>query len=97
MWRRHDSSRSRLRSSLGAPPGGGLSVPVASGPVAVSVVVSVVLSVVVVVPVPVPVPVSVPVPVRGAPPPDLVPDARVERIAGASHDVMLDAPERGTR
>jgi epoxide hydrolase 4 len=28
------------------------------------------------------------------PPRSLVPDARVERIAGASHDVMLDAPER---
>ncbi len=28
------------------------------------------------------------------PPPSLVPDVRVERIAGASHDVMLDAPER---
>ena len=28
------------------------------------------------------------------PPPSLVPDVRVERVAGASHDVMLDAPER---
>jgi epoxide hydrolase 4 len=28
------------------------------------------------------------------PPPDLVPNARVERVPGASHDVMLDAPER---
>jgi pimeloyl-ACP methyl ester carboxylesterase len=28
------------------------------------------------------------------PPRELVPDVRVERIANASHDVMLDAPER---
>ena len=28
------------------------------------------------------------------PPPSLVPDVRVELVAGASHDVMLDAPER---
>ncbi|HEX9289200.1 MAG TPA: alpha/beta hydrolase [Anaeromyxobacteraceae bacterium] len=29
-----------------------------------------------------------------APPATLVPNARVERVPGASHDVMLDAPER---
>jgi pimeloyl-ACP methyl ester carboxylesterase len=28
------------------------------------------------------------------PPRSLVPDVRVERLAGASHDVMLDAPQR---
>jgi epoxide hydrolase 4 len=28
------------------------------------------------------------------PPPELVPNVRVELVAGASHDVMLDAPER---